>query len=256
MKVQRRRMALGAPAIAAATVAGAFAAFALVPFQAAYSQTAVALRTGAPRTAAGPAGPAGPACPEPPGATVAGAHVTGPTFPPPGGPTVDIAGHPHGAVCQWEVDYGGSSPSGTTGRTARSLHPRTGICPCVTSTYVGTAYMALGTIYPMDASGYYGVYCNAQGDVLNGYGGGGAQAQLDSSYCNTDGNFPGEGHVQVVGVGYSTGPYTYLTDFATTFTSFDLGNDAFYGAFEFCSENPVGQQNTYDCYFFEGGPLY
>ncbi len=115
--------------------------------------------------------------------------------------------------------------------------------------------MADGTQYSFSDNGAYGVNCNGTVEVLNGFGGGGAQASITSNYCNTDGFTQGEGSVQAVDVGFATGPVVSLTSFNQVFTSFEPGNNIFYGIFYFCSEDPVGQQSTYACVYFDGGPL-
>lgn len=126
----------------------------------------------------------------------------------------------------------------------------------VTYTGVTATYMALGTSYTFHIHGD-GVSCTSTGEVLNGFGGGGAQAELVSTYCNTASGFPtGLGYVKIVGSTYATGTLERLSHFGTPVTtSFVSGHTVFYGSFQDCSEEPVGQTTHFDCVYWNGGPF-
>ena len=188
------------------------------------------------------------ACRPPSAATgAAPSSLSGPATAPAGGPVTLTA--PNGqatnlqAICTWKATVpSGATPSGSD--------------PTVTYTQLSNAAMADGTQYAFSDNGAYGVNCNGTVEVLNGFGGGGAQASITSGYCNTDGFVPGEGSVQAVDVGFTMGPVVSLTSFGQVFTSFESGNNIFYGIFYFCSQDPVGQQSYYACVYFDGGPAF
>ena len=183
------------------------------------------------------------ACPPPPQPPGAVAPTSLSQEAAPSGPTVTVSSGSSTStlgpgVCQWVYHY--PSQAGD---------------PIVTSTYLGTEHMTLSTSYAVNYSSYYGVSCDLHAEVLNGFGGGGAQQTLNSSHCNTDGYVPGESSVQVVGSGAS-GPVQTVATFNSTVTSFVSGYSVYYGIFDACSENPVGQTSTYSCDYFYGGPLF
>ena len=167
------------------------------------------------------------------------AAASGPvTLTAPNGQVTDLQ-----AICTWKATI----PGGTTS---------SGNDPTVTYTQLSNQAMADGTQYAFSDNGAFGVNCNGTVEVLNGFGGGGAQASITSGYCNTDGFVPGEGSVQAVDVGFTMGPVVSLTSFGQVFTSFESGNNIFYGIFYFCSQDPVGQQSYYACVYFDGGPAF
>lgn len=126
----------------------------------------------------------------------------------------------------------------------------------VSYTELATTYMALGTSYSFHIHGD-GVSCTSTGEVLNGFGGGGAQAKLVQTDCNTYNGFTTAlGTVQIVGGTFATGPVKFLTHFGTPVqTSFVSGHSVFYGSFQDCSEDPVGQTTSFACVYWNGGPF-
>lgn len=212
--------------------------FVVVPFTTFASQAgATSIRTLAPTSTA---------CAPPPRVPVGGTLVRLPTT----GTPHPIAGTmtaPNGSVtqlrvrCSWRVTIGGGA-----GPLSRS----------VTYTQGTSQYMALGTSYSYGVH-FAGVNCTSTGEVLNGFGGGGAQARLVQTHCNTyNGYSTGLGTVQVVGGTYVTGPVRLLTYFGTPVqTSFVSGHSVFYGIFQDCSEDPVGQTTHFACVYWTGSPL-
>jgi hypothetical protein len=177
-----------------------------------------------------------------PAGTPAPDSVTGPSQPPSassrvavesaGGSIEDLT-----PVCQWTL----------------SFDPPTGD-PTVTFTQYSNTAMALATGYRVSYTNNTGVSCHFTAEVLNGFGGGGAQETLNSSNCNTDGYGPGEGSVQSTLVNGATGPVEGVASFNSTVTSFAAGANVSYGEFNACSENPVGSHTNYACNYFFGGP--
>lgn len=145
--------------------------------------------------------------------------------------------------CSWSATF-----SATPGVTPDSRS--------VTYTELSTTYMALGTSYTFHIHGD-GVSCTSTGEVLNGFGGGGAQAKLVQTHCNTYNGFgTALGYVQIVGGTFATGPVKELTYFGTPVqTSFVSGHSVFYGSFQDCSEDPVGQTTSFACVYWNGGPF-
>jgi hypothetical protein len=198
---------------------------------------------------AGPSGPVGSArCPPPPALPPGATAVrTGG----PGRPVGTVAaltgpdGRPVavGARCTWRAAWLASTTAGPDGKS-------------VTYTAGTNVHMTLGTSYSFGVHAD-GVDCTGTGKVLNGLGGGGAQATLVSTYCNTSTVFAtGLGYVQVVGSTYVSGTLERLTHFSTPVTtSFVSGHDVFYGSFQFCSEDPVGQTTHFACVYWSGGPF-
>jgi hypothetical protein len=183
-------------------------------------------------------------CTEPvfPAGTPAPTSVTGPSQP----PTVSVPVIALGAngsietltpVCQWVM----------------SFDPPTGD-PTVTFTQYANLKMTLATQYGVSYTNNTGVSCHFTAEVLNGFGGGGAQETLNSSNCNTDGYVPGESSVQGTLVNSATGPVETVASFSSTVTSFASGANVSYGFFNACSENPVGSHTNYACNYFYGGP--
>ena len=148
-----------------------------------------------------------------------------------------------GEKCSWRITFDGSTvnPDGKS----------------VAFTQATDVYMALGTSYTFNVH-FDGVECTGTGDVLNGFGGGGAQAKMDRTYCNTDSGFTTAlGFVEIVGTTYVSGPQRDLSYFGTPErTSFVSGHDVFFGIFQLCSEDPVGQTTSYACVYWFGSPLY
>jgi hypothetical protein len=177
-----------------------------------------------------------------PSGTPAPTRVTGPFQPPPSSPAVPVA-EADGTVvelapqCQWIMSF--DPPSGD---------------PTVTFTQYANLQMTLGSQYGIDYTNNTGVKCDETVEVLNGFGGGGAQDTLNSSNCNNDGYVPGEGSVEGVLVNGTDGPDETVAAFHSTVTSFASGANISYGYFNACSEDPVGSHTTYACDYFYGGP--
>jgi hypothetical protein len=140
-------------------------------------------------------------------------------------------------VCQWVMTF--DPPTGD---------------PTVTFTQYSNVAMTLATQYRVSYTNNTGVSCHLTVEVLNGFGGGGAQETLNSSNCNTDGYVPGESTVQSALVNGATGPDETVASFNSTVTSFAAGANISYGVFNACSENPVGSHTNYACNYFLGGP--
>ena len=190
--------------------------------------------------------PTSTACAPPPNVPADGTLVRVPTT----GTAHAVAGTmtaPNGSViplrvrCSWRVTIGGGA-----GPLSRS----------VTYTQGTSEYMALGTSYSFGVH-FDGVNCTSTGEVLNGFGGGGAQAKLVQTHCNTYTGFSTAlGTVEIVGGTYVTGPLKFLTYFGTPVqTSFVSGHSVFYGVFQDCSEDPVGQTTHFACVYWTGSPL-
>jgi hypothetical protein len=177
----------------------------------------------------------------PPG-TPAPTTVTGPFQPAPSSPALSVD-QSNGAdvtiapVCQWVVTF--DPPSGD---------------PTVNFTQYANVQMTLGTQYGVDYTGQTDVKCDETVEVLNGFGGGGAQDTLNSSNCNNDSYAPGEGSVAGALVNGTVGPDETVASFHSTVTSFASGADIYYGYFNACSEDPLGSHTNYACNYFYGGP--
>lgn len=190
--------------------------------------------------------PTSTACAPPPRVPAGGTLIRLPTTVTPNAVAVTVTA-PDGSVtqlkvrCQWRVTIGGSA-----GPLSRS----------VTYSQGTSEYMALGTSYTFSVHAD-GVNCTSTGEVLNGFGGGGAQAKLVQTHCNTYNGFTTAlGTVQIVGGTYVTGPVKLLTHFGTPVqTSFVSGHSVFYGVFQDCSEEPVGQTTRFACVYWTGSPL-
>ena len=183
-------------------------------------------------------------CTEPvfPMGTPVPTSVTGPSQPPLGSSPIVAVGARGSIevltpVCQWVM----------------SFDPPTGD-PTVTFTQYSNVAMTLATQYRVSYTNNTGVSCHFTAEVLNGFGGGGAQETLNSSNCNTDGYVPGEGSVQSTLVNSVKGPVESVASFNSTVTSFAAGANVSYGEFNACSENPVGSHTNYACNYFFGGP--
>ena len=129
--------------------------------------------------------------------------------------------------------------------------------PTVVVTFVGNYQQNVGSgnVVEFVDSNYYGVNCDGYTDLVNAYGGGIAETQLYTSYCNTDGYTPGEGAVQVFdGNSTSGGDVTVAPNFGQWYGSYDGGSTVLYGNFQICSENPVGSHTNYSCVAWSAGP--
>ncbi|HVX20310.1 MAG TPA: hypothetical protein VHB02_03075 [Acidimicrobiales bacterium] len=162
------------------------------------------------------------------------------------GTTTPVAFEP---VCSWRVTYSASDPE-PKGLLATTT------TPSVTQVYLGTVHMTLGTQYTFSGNGTHGVHCNGKVKVLNAFGGGAAQGEIVSTFCNTDTHLAGNSRVRAVGTTFATTTIQYLHAFSTVYTSFVTGHTIFFGIFTFCSESPVGSHTHWDCVYFDGGPLF
>jgi hypothetical protein len=175
-------------------------------------------------------------------------------------PASSTSGGAPGSVIGTQVAPSGASVNLVVRCSWTATFPATpGVTPdsrSVSYTELATTYMALGTSYTFHIHGD-GVSCTSTGEVLNGFGGGGAQAKLVQTHCNTYSGFTTAlGTVQIVGGTFATGPVKLLTHFGTPVqTSFVSGHSVFYGSFQDCSEDPVGQTTSFACVYWNGGPF-
>jgi hypothetical protein len=150
--------------------------------------------------------------------------------------------------CRWTATF----PSG--GATTPGAPPPPG--PTVYVTSLGNYYQAEGA-QTTENFNEYGVNCDAYTDLVNYDGGAVAETQLHSGYCNTDGYTPGEGNVQSNNTNNNAGPYvTVAPNFGQWYGSFAGSGDVWWAQFVLCSQDPVGQQNTYACVQWNAGPAY
>jgi len=142
-------------------------------------------------------------------------------------------------LCEWVISY--PSVSGD---------------PTVT-VFVGSPVQAsVGTINEFADFGQHGVTCEAYWSLQNSSGAGVAEAMLFGGYCNTDGFVRGEGTVEAINGNLQAGPtVTVAPRFGAWYVSTAFGASILVGQFSFCSENPVGQRNTYSCVQFDAGPF-
>jgi hypothetical protein len=142
-------------------------------------------------------------------------------------------------VCEWVISY--PSPSGD---------------PTVTVYVASPIQASVGSINEFAAFNNHGVSCEADWELLNPSGGGLARSMLSGGTCNTDGFVRGEGTVEAFNGDLEAGPTTTVApQFGAWYNSEALGAPILEGQFSYCSEDPVGQHNTYACLQFDAGPF-
>lgn len=123
--------------------------------------------------------------------------------------------------------------------------------------YTGTNILIVpGEIDEFNTNGFEGVRCAAFYQIANGFGGALAEAELDSTSCNTDGFVRGESSVTVIDGALKSGPAVPIApNQQQWYGSFVLGADVLIGEYTFCSQDPIGQHNSYACIQFDAGPF-
>jgi hypothetical protein len=123
------------------------------------------------------------------------------------------------------------------------------------TTYVnlGDQNVPYGSDWNFDVFNNYGSECYTTGLLINGYGDAFAEQELDSGYCNT--TYAAAGYVIAV----NTAEQEALVDyeypyFGYWYASYE-GGSIFFGIFQECMENPVGQSSDFLCYDMDAGPL-
>jgi hypothetical protein len=160
------------------------------------------------------------------------------------GTTVSTAGY-----CAYTVTP--PTAANTTAAVKKSGHAK----PTDPTTYVnlGNQQVPYGSDWNFNVFNNYGQECLTTGLLINGYGDAFAEQELDSGYCNT--TFAAAGYVIAV----NTSEQEALVDyeypyFGYWYASYEPGN-IFFGIFQECMENPVGQSTYFLCYDMNAGPL-
>lgn len=193
-------------------------------------------------------------CPNPPDLSSPlppGATISAPVLVPPGLASITAAGQTHDLAntCEYTL----SLPSAQLSA---------GIAPAgggITVVYVGSDgdfYFPTGVLDPITFT-YSGHSCNTSAEIVSAFGLAVAEQEMNSGNCTSNTHDPGPtwGFADAINTSEQIAPLTQEPTFHTMYQSYE-GGSIFFGQFQECMENPVGQQTTYVCAYDNYGPLF
>ena len=239
----------GAAALAVAVLTSAGAATAL-PDTAPPAPHPILVPTGPQSTAA--------TCPNPPELSSPlpeGASISAPSLLPQGVATITVGGSTFdlGNTCEYTLSIQAPNSESTT-LSAGGVSPNT-----IYITYVGSDqdfYFPTGAADPITFS-YNGHSCNTSAEIVSAFGLAVAEQEMNSGNCTSSANDPGIawGFADAINTSEQVASLTQEPTFHTWYESYEAGT-IFFGQFQECMENPVGQQSTYVCAYDNYGPLF
>jgi len=120
----------------------------------------------------------------------------------------------------------------------------------------GDFYFPTGVLDPITFT-YNGRSCNTSAEIVSAYGLAIAEQETNSGNCTSRTNDPSPtwGFADAINTSEQVAPLTQEPNYHTMYQSYESGN-IFFGEFQECMENPVGQQSTYVCAYDNYGPLF